>query len=313
MGEVLARRFGMEVEFVLLEGGPLLQSYERIASCSVLSVPLAESALSNFRRLHAEGYRRAIVNTTVSGKVVPEAKSIGLQLLSLVHELPGLIKDYGLETAARSIAQHSDIIVFAGAERPRQIPRAERCRERALSGSPPRPLSNGNLGGSLGQGASARRTPVYPPHARIVLGVGYADMRKGFDLFVQTAELLSSQPDIYFVWIGNIAHDMTQWIPAAPEPEQPAPRLLIPGQREDVRDYYNAADVFLLTSREDPFPSVVLEAFAAGLPVVAFADTTGCEELIAKHGSLVPLGDLERGPDRRREAVEHRPRRSRGG
>ena len=95
---------------------------------------------------------------------------------------------------------------------------------------------------------------------------------------------------------------MTQWIPAAPEPEQPAPQLLIPGQREDVRDYYNAADVFLLTSREDPFPSVVLEAFAAGLPVVAFADTTGCEELIAEHGSLVPVGDLSAVRTRRRRS-----------
>ena len=37
---------------------------------------------------------------------------------------------------------------------------------------------------------------------------------------------------------------------------------------------------------------MVLEALAAGLPVVGFADTTGCENLIAKYGSLVPFGDL---------------------
>jgi glycosyltransferase involved in cell wall biosynthesis len=291
MGEVLARRFGMEVEFVLLEGGPLLQSYEQIASCSVLSVPLAESALSNFRRLHAEGYRRAIVNTTVSGKVVPAAKSVGLQLLSLVHELPGLIKDYGLEAAARSIAQHSDVIVFAGAN--------VRDKFRALSGAAsercqvrPQGLYRTEISADPSARARVRTELGIPAAARIVLGVGYADMRKGFDLFVQTAELLSSQPDIYFVWIGNIAHDMRKWYPAALKPGQPAPRLLAPGRREDVRDYYNAADVFLLTSREDPFPSVVLEAFATGLPVVAFAGATGCDELIAKHGVLVPDGNL---------------------
>ena len=41
-----------------------------------------------------------------------------------------------------------------------------------------------------------------------------------------------------------------------------------------------AADVYALTSREDPFPSVVMEALDAGLPVVAFRSTTGCENLI---------------------------------
>jgi len=291
MGEVMARRFGMEIEFVLLEGGPLLQSYQQIAPCSVLEAPLAESAPASFRRLRAEGYRRAIVNTTVSGEVVPEAKSAGLQLLSLVHEMPGLIKDYGLEAAARSIAQHCEVIVFAGT--------TVRDKFQAISGAEsercvvrPQGLYRTEISADPSARARVRVELGIPADARIVLNVGYADQRKGFDLFVQAAELLSSRADIYFVWIGNIAHDMTNWVPGPAEPGRPASRLLVPGQREDISDYYNAADVFLLTSREDPFPSVVLEAFAAGLPVVAFAGATGCEALIAKHGTLVPAGDL---------------------
>jgi glycosyltransferase involved in cell wall biosynthesis len=44
------------------------------------------------------------------------------------------------------------------------------------------------------------------------------------------------------------------------------------------------ADVLLLCSRIDPFPSVVLEAFAMGVPVIGFDKGQGCREMIADSG-----------------------------
>jgi len=51
--------------------------------------------------------------------------------------------------------------------------------------------------------------------------------------------------------------------------------------------------VFLLTSREDAFPSVVLEAMSAGVPCVAFEESGGVPDLLREHGAgcSVPLGD----------------------
>ena len=48
MGEVLVSRFGVAVEFVLLEGGPLLPSYRRIAPYTLLSSGLPGSVRSTF-------------------------------------------------------------------------------------------------------------------------------------------------------------------------------------------------------------------------------------------------------------------------
>ena len=51
--------------------------------------------------------------------------------------------------------------------------------------------------------------------------------------------------------------------------------------------------VHLLCSREDPFPSVVLEAMSAGVPTVAFEDSGGAPDVLRDHGAgvAVPLGD----------------------
>jgi hypothetical protein len=61
---------------------------------------------------------------------------------------------------------------------------------------------------------------------------------------------------------------------------------------EDISPYLELADAFFLSSREDPFPSAVLEALDAGLPIVAFRDSGGSTALAEDHGALVDAEDL---------------------
>jgi glycosyltransferase involved in cell wall biosynthesis len=69
-------------------------------------------------------------------------------------------------------------------------------------------------------------------------------------------------------------------------------RVEMLGERHDVADLLAAADVFVLASRSEGAPLSILEAMAAGLPVVA-SDVGGVAELVAdgETGLLVPPGD----------------------
>lgn len=144
--------------------------------------------------------------------------------------------------------------------------------------------------GALLEDTVAREAAQGLGEAPLLLGAGHADLRKGFDLFLAAARVARGA---VFAWAGDI--DATLAAALAPEIAalEKAGRLRLLGLREDMPALMNAADALALTSREDPYPSVALEALATGLPVAAFAGTGGIPTLLAETGlgESVPLGD----------------------
>jgi len=65
-------------------------------------------------------------------------------------------------------------------------------------------------------------------------------------------------------------------------------------KQEELVNYYHASDIYVSSSKHESFGKVLIEAMAAGLPVVATA-TTGSKEIIEDglNGFLVPIGDSQ--------------------
>ena len=136
-----------------------------------------------------------------------------------------------------------------------------------------------------------------PEDSQLVLGCGTIDLRKGVDMFVQMARIVladESTSRLWFLWLGKTIDTCLKcWLEHDLAKEGLHDRVRFLGPRDDPRPYFKAADVFALTSREDPCPLVNMEAMASGLPVVAFKDAGGAPELLEDCGLVVPYADLE--------------------
>jgi glycosyltransferase involved in cell wall biosynthesis len=292
LGRQLRAAHGLAVEFLLLDGGPMLADYTAEAPTLVLSgTKDLELEISGFL---ARGFTSAIVNSVASGRACVALAERGVAPVLLVHELPSLIREKSLTGIAVSAVDAAKHAVF-----PSTFVRD------AFAGLTPAGV---DLAGAviLPQGvyqtvafdASARlrvRAEFgVPAEARLLLGLGYGDLRKGFDLFLQLwrASQSSGEP-VHCLWAGKLDTTLTSYLQPEIAAAVAGGSFHLAGFRRDVAALLSAADVFVLTSREDPFPSTVLEALAAGLPSVAFLGSGGAPEMLAEFaaGEAVPMGD----------------------
>jgi glycosyltransferase involved in cell wall biosynthesis len=72
-----------------------------------------------------------------------------------------------------------------------------------------------------------------------------------------------------------------------------AERVLLPGFVENPYAWLNRARLFVLSSRWEALPTVLIEALACGVPVVATDCPSGPAEILenGRWGTLVPLED----------------------
>lgn len=138
-----------------------------------------------------------------------------------------------------------------------------------------------------------KKTLNVPEDAPIVGVVGRLAEPKSPQDFVRMAALVHEKyPSVHFVWIGdgplqNPAMELTSSLGLDDV-------VHWAGFRKDVPDLLSSFSCFVLPTGWEAFPLVVLEAFAADVPVVA-TDVMGTREFIThqKNGFLVPVGDVQ--------------------
>ena len=281
---------GMAVAFLLGGDGALLPEYQAVAPVTV--VPGLRDLAAAAHTLQGQGFCRAIVNTSAAAAACGVLTQAGIDCTLLVHELPRLLRERGLVEAVQAAARTAQRVVFASPfvrDRFAELAPLPPDRAAVLPQGIYRPICVSPAG------AAARRASLgIGDGGTLAVGLGYADLRKGFDLFLQAWRLAqAADPRIHFLWAGDIDPLMHAYLGAEIAAATASGTFHHMPRAPDGADWLAAADVFLLTSREDPFPSVVLEALSAGVPTVAFADSGGIPDLLREHGAgrTVPLGD----------------------
>ncbi|MCU1763690.1 glycosyltransferase [Pseudomonas sp. 14P_8.1_Bac3] len=107
--------------------------------------------------------------------------------------------------------------------------------------------------------------------------------------FAAALPKLPANSQLVILGIGRLEHELK----AMARELGIGDRVLFLGQVPEARRYFRAFDVFALSSDHEPFGMVLLEAMAAGVPLLATA-CGGAKEVVEGVGILFPLGDVER-------------------
>lgn len=135
-----------------------------------------------------------------------------------------------------------------------------------------------------------------PLHARLVTLVARLVPIKRVDRFLRVANMLVQRGDTYFLVVGD--GELRSVLQTSIDAQALGDRLIWTGFRRDIADICFASDVIALTSDNEGTPSSLIEALAAGTPVVSTAVggvatvvVDGETGLIAPHDEEIALAD----------------------
>jgi glycosyltransferase involved in cell wall biosynthesis len=139
----------------------------------------------------------------------------------------------------------------------------------------------------------ARRGGEEPHTEYEIVAAGRLVPQKGFDLLIESfAQVASGYPawnlTIYGEGPDRVALESTI------RHRGLIGRVTLPGLCNDMRAAFRQASLFVLPSRFEGYPNVLLEALASGCPVIAADCPGGCKEILdqGRFGVLVPSEDV---------------------
>lgn len=265
-------------------GDPVFHDYDSAIALERLGIPagvrFTGRRILALRRTLRRGRFDRVVSFLTKINVLTLAASLGLRLPVLVSERnnPSAQPMHPLwKIALTLLYPRADGIVMQTRRSVACLPKRQRPRAYIIPNPvklPPRQACPGN--------------------SRQIVAVGRLTEQKGFDLLIAAfAKVADVEPEWNLVIWGEG--------PARPALEQQIAaaglnrRILLPGQSEEPGGWTEGAAIFVLASRYEGFPNALLEAMAAGLPVIAFDCEFGPAELIdhGHSGLLVSNGAVE--------------------
>ncbi len=296
------------LDLILLNGGDLEEEYRKVADVTVLSRVEPGNLLTRvIRRVRGGGgpvgrlkglpylqndYDAVIGNTVLALPYLKKFKLHGFKTVSWLHELEGAIETLGMTRQLKPLSAYVDAFVVGSNAVAAMLQRLgiDRLVRRVYEFSP--------RGSGVDVDVAAVREELGISDETILIGsCGTLESRKGADIFTEVAAtLLSKHPGLRFVWIGrdNVDSDpMYREISRELRKSHLTGKIFLVKSGESPVRHLAALDIFVLPSREDPFPIVCLEAANLGKPIVCFADVGGMPEFVGDDaGAVVPLGNV---------------------
>lgn len=311
------------IELVLLRGGALVPDFEKVANVHILynyieTPNLGQRVLRKlehltdwrtkqlFNKLIAVKPSLIFANTTITLALAVQLKRIlQVPLLINIHELETTFYYYDADEF-RENAKLVDFFIL-GSQRVKQYYE----KVFGVPGGKARVVYDytGESLSGASTAAQVRQKLGIMAGTRIVGAIGSLGWRKGSDLFLQVAQLVTALglQDVKFVWVGgNPMSTPFKELQYDIQRMDLTDKVIFVGNQADLRGYYESFDVLLLTSREDPFPLVCIEAGMVGCPTICFAQAGGMPEFVrADAGFVVPYADVQAMSEKTSYLLQH--------
>lgn len=230
----------------------------------------------HFKRIAQEAcFTHGVVNTITLGSYIEVARELSIPTITLIHEWSTSVISFGWSASAKSVAESSTKIICSSSRG-----RSDFLSTFPESSSKTYVLPQGDYLGNEKQFQQAEPAIfkwLRERFAKIVIISGYFDTRKGFDLLPHLIIECNKieKGHFCFVHIGEAAPHLAPWVQADLQKSGCDEQVYFLGKVTNPLAYFTNADAMALPSREDPLPTVVMEAVNSRLPVVIFDKSTG--------------------------------------
>jgi glycosyltransferase involved in cell wall biosynthesis/ubiquinone/menaquinone biosynthesis C-methylase UbiE len=299
IAKTLNNDFKKKVITILLRGGPLEEEFKKYgnvinlsqSSLRIESERDKEAIDHLFADLATAGINKCICNTVLSGTLMLFLSKHGYSCINLVHELSETIKQENYIEATEQLLSYSTKLVFSSNFVKNDFEKNfKKFKEKIYIRPQGIYLKNIYVNKKDEAGKMLRKKLGLKSSAKIILGCGSAVLKKGVDFFFEIANQISNtnrELQCYFVWLGEWDVVLKDKLTKIAKEKGFYDKMILIDFEDNPSLFFAGSDVFLLPSRQDPFPSVVLNAMDCGTPVIAFDKAGGSPEILANQQGIV--------------------------
>jgi len=138
-----------------------------------------------------------------------------------------------------------------------------------------------------------RPSEMYQSERKLLLAVGRLSLIKGFDWLIEAFSILvDKHPDWDLVILGE--GPLRTTLEKQLQETGIEHRVFLPGLAGNIGEWYESADLYVMSSRSEGFPMTLVEAMSYGLAAVSFDCDTGPRDIIRHEldGLLVSPGNV---------------------
>jgi len=287
----------IQFEVILKNGGELYFDFEKTGKIFLWNKSNYNKSIFRWYYSYKESYRKKKYksylkeqkfdliygNTITNGELLHELSFLNIPVITHVHELNYWIEKFGKQNLDYVQEYTTKYIAVSEAVKDNLVVNCNISNDKIE-------LINAFI--NYDSLISSQKINSLKKHLNIsndsfiIAASGAESWRKGKEMFIPIAlhVLKKSKQNIHFVWIGG---DLSYELNYDLQKSGFSNNIHFIKHLPNANRFFNDIDIFLMLSRDDPFPIVNLEAGALSKPILCFENTGGTQELIDEFKDLI--------------------------